>query len=152
MVAIQDHGKTRTADHALIRCLHGLSPEMERSLKQSRAAILRTETRSKPILFWNRGRPAHPQRGHAAWRNWPCKLHTEPGAGNRANPAARPNERARRVLLDDVSKDPKETTDLAARELERVNNWPLSSMRGSCPLRNVHVVRTTLQVPSNITQ
>lgn len=79
-------------------------------------------------------------------------LHTEPGAGNRANPAASPNEQSRRGLLDDVSKDPKETADLVAREPERVSNWPLRSMRGSWPLRKVWVVRTTLQLPSNITQ
>ncbi|HVJ67991.1 MAG TPA: sulfatase-like hydrolase/transferase, partial [Caulifigura sp.] len=72
--------------------------------------------RNKPIPFWNHaGRPS----GHAALLDWPYKLH--------ANPAVRRNQRNQQageplpaVMLFDVAKDPKETTDLAAQQPERV--------------------------------
>ena len=78
----------------------------------------KTEARAKPIPFWNHGGK---QPGHAALLDWPYKLHTNPVAGRRnaANageiPAPLPP-----VLLYDVSKDPKETTDIAAQQPERV--------------------------------
>jgi arylsulfatase A-like enzyme len=54
---------------------------------------------------------------HGALLDWPYKLHVnaieKKGAGARNQPAAAP-------LLYDVSKDPKETTDLAAQQPERV--------------------------------
>jgi arylsulfatase A-like enzyme len=55
---------------------------------------------------------------HAALLDWPYKLHTD-ATGGRAKKAASDQALAR-VLLYDVSKDPKETTDLAAQQPERV--------------------------------
>jgi arylsulfatase A-like enzyme len=55
---------------------------------------------------------------HAALLEWPYKLHTDAAAGRgRRN---NNDEPVAPVLLYDVSKDPKETTDLAAQEPERV--------------------------------
>jgi arylsulfatase A-like enzyme len=72
-------------------------------------------TRAKAIPFWDH---AGKLPGHAALLEWPYKLHTNPvaGRGKKAETAgALPA-----ALLYDVSKDPKETTDLAAQEPERV--------------------------------
>ncbi|WP_395740119.1 sulfatase-like hydrolase/transferase [Prosthecobacter sp.] len=76
-----------------------------------------TETRSKAIPFWAHGRDGG---GHAALLEWPYKLHTNPasGRGNKKNKKGAAPMAA--TLLYDVSKDPKETTDLAAQEPERV--------------------------------
>ncbi len=72
----------------------------------------KTESRPKPLPFWDHG------TGHAAWLDWPYKLHTKPvttrytkSKEDRDLPAA---------LLYDLSRDPKETTDLAAQEPDRV--------------------------------
>lgn len=55
---------------------------------------------------------------HAALLEWPYKLHTDAAAGRgRRN---QDNQSLPPVLLYDVSKDPNETTDLAAQEPERV--------------------------------
>ncbi len=75
----------------------------------------KTESRAKPIPFWNH---AGKQPGHAAWLDWPYKLHTNPVAG-RGKKGAKDSE-ALPTLLYDVSKDPKETTDLAEQQPERV--------------------------------
>jgi len=71
----------------------------------------KTEARAKAIAFGTRGGK------HAALIEWPYKLHTNPtgGRGKRQAGEALPP-----VLLYDVSKDPKETTDLAAQQPERV--------------------------------
>jgi arylsulfatase A-like enzyme len=75
----------------------------------------KTESRAKAIPFWSRaGQP-----GHAALLDWPYKLHTNPGA-SRGKKAKKDGESLPSVLLYDVSTDPKETTDLAAQEPERV--------------------------------
>jgi arylsulfatase A-like enzyme len=89
-----------------------------------------TETRTKAIPFWNYGRQ---RPGHAALLDWPYKLHTVAvaGRGKRAGgrgKAGREEQAAQGgqagdvapALLFDVSKDPKETTNLAAQEPERV--------------------------------
>ena len=55
---------------------------------------------------------------HATWLDWPYKLHTNAG-GARGKKGAVDGE-VKPVLLYDVSADPKETTDLAAKEPERV--------------------------------
>jgi hypothetical protein len=73
----------------------------------------KADSRARPIPFWNH---AGRQPGHAALLDWPYKLHTNAvagrgGKGGAALPA---------TLLYDVSKDPKETADLAAQEPERV--------------------------------
>lgn len=71
-----------------------------------------TESRAKAIPFWNHlGKP-----GHAALLDWPYKLHTDAVAGR----GKKGGEPVPAVLLYDVSKDPKETTDLAAQQPERV--------------------------------
>lgn len=79
----------------------------------------KTDARTKPIPFWaHAGDP----KAHAALLDWPYKLHTNPVAGrgkgkkqdNVAEGEVRP------IMLFDVSKDPKETTDLAAQQPERV--------------------------------
>ena len=75
-----------------------------------------TESRTKAIPFWNH---AGKQPGHAALLDWPYKLHTNPVAG-RDKKSKTGDEVISAVQLYDVSKDPKETTDLAAQEPERV--------------------------------
>lgn len=65
------------------------------------------ESRPKPIPFWDY------LDGHMAWLDWPYKLHWIP---DKKNPAAKAT-----TLLYNVSKDPKETTDLAGKESERVS-------------------------------
>jgi hypothetical protein len=76
----------------------------------------KTETRSKAIPFWNH---AGKQPGHATLIDWPYKLHTNPVAG-RDKKGKKGGDAMPAMLLYDVSKDPKETTDLAAQEPERV--------------------------------
>jgi arylsulfatase A-like enzyme len=73
-------------------------------------------SRAKPIPFWSNVRN---HRSHAALLDWPYKLHTNPAAGRNQN-AKKSGAALPTVLLYDVSKDPKETTDLAAQEPERV--------------------------------
>jgi arylsulfatase A-like enzyme len=80
----------------------------------------KTETRTKAIPFWNHGRQTNAVPGHAALLEWPYKLHTNPMAVRRPNPPANELEALPAVLLYNVSTDPKETTDLAAQEPERV--------------------------------
>ena len=75
-----------------------------------------TESRPKPIAFWSNARS--PQ-SHAALLDWPYKLHMNPGA-SRGRKGEKGDEALPTVLLFDVSKDPKETTDLAAQQPERV--------------------------------
>jgi arylsulfatase A-like enzyme len=74
-------------------------------------------SRAMPIPFWNH---AGKQPGHAALLDWPWKLHTNPVARPGRIAANAGDEPLPPVLLYDVSKDPKETADLAAREPERV--------------------------------
>ena len=74
-----------------------------------------TETRTKAIPFWNH---AGKQNGHAALLDWPYKLHTNATAGH--DKKGKKGGEVTPVLLYDVSKDPKETTDLAAQQPERV--------------------------------
>ncbi|MDQ3622869.1 MAG: sulfatase-like hydrolase/transferase [Verrucomicrobiota bacterium] len=76
----------------------------------------KTESRAKAIPFWSHARK---QPGHAALLDWPYKLHTNPGAG-RGKKGKESGEALSTVLLYDVAKDPKETTDLAAQEPERI--------------------------------
>jgi len=73
----------------------------------------KTESRAKPIPFWIH---AGNKDGHAAWLDWPYKLHTNAAAGR----GRKGGEASQAVLLYDVAKDPKETTDLTAQEPERV--------------------------------
>lgn len=74
-----------------------------------------TEARGKAIPFWN---GVGPRPGHAALLDWPYKLHTDPGGG-RGKKGAVGGDVAP-VMLFDVSKDAKETTNLAAQQPERV--------------------------------
>jgi arylsulfatase A-like enzyme len=76
----------------------------------------RMTERGKAIGFWaDARRPA----AHATWLDWPYKLHTNAVEGR--NKRGRKGDKAlAAVLLYDVSKDPKETTDLAAQQPERV--------------------------------
>lgn len=76
----------------------------------------KSESRTKAIPFWNH---AAKQLGHATLLDWPYKLHTNPVAGRGRN-ASNASEPLPAVLLYDVSKDPKETTDIAVEESERV--------------------------------
>lgn len=71
--------------------------------------------RPKPIPFWAH---AANKGGHAALLDWPYKLHVNPAAG-RAKKGGK-DDPLPVALLFDVSKDPKEATDLAAKEPERV--------------------------------
>jgi arylsulfatase A-like enzyme len=56
---------------------------------------------------------------HAALLDWPYKLHTDAASGRRKK-AAGADQALSPVLLYDVSKDPNETTDLAAQQPDRV--------------------------------
>jgi hypothetical protein len=55
---------------------------------------------------------------HAALLDWPYKLHTDAGGGGGKKGAVA--GAVEPVMLFDVSKDPKETTNLAAQQPERV--------------------------------
>lgn len=71
--------------------------------------------RPNPIPFWAH---AANKGGHAVLLDWPYKLHLHPVAGkNKKDGKADPLPAA---LLFDVAADPKETTDLAAKEPDRV--------------------------------
>jgi arylsulfatase A-like enzyme len=76
----------------------------------------KTESRPKPIAFWANARS--PQ-SHAALLDWPYKLHTNAGSG-RSRKGEKGDAAISPVLLYDVSQDPKETTDLAAQQPDRV--------------------------------
>lgn len=75
-----------------------------------------TESRTKPIAF---SANARSPQSHAALLDWPYKLHTNPGTG-RGGKDKKDDATLASTLLYDVSKDPKETTDLAAQQPERV--------------------------------
>ena len=75
----------------------------------------KTESRSKPIPFWTRGKN---MGGHAVLLDWPYKLHLNPSQGKGKEKGK--DETPSSIMLFDVSKDPKETTDLAAKEPERM--------------------------------
>lgn len=94
------------------------------------------EQREKPIAFWAR---AGTESSHATLLDWPYKLHVNPVEGKRQGKRAAKGEKKGKdkappaasstaagdaagasVLLYDVSKDEKETTDLAAQQPERV--------------------------------
>jgi arylsulfatase A-like enzyme len=74
--------------------------------------------RGKAIGFWaDARRPA----AHAAWIDWPHKLHTNAGESReKKGSKGAKGAQTKPVLLYDLSKDPKETTDLAAEQPERV--------------------------------
>ena len=72
----------------------------------------KTESRAKPMPFWEH------RAGHAVWLDWPYKLHTNPVTTRYKK--SKEDAGLPAVLLYDLSKDPKETTDLAAMEPERV--------------------------------
>jgi len=72
-------------------------------------------SRSKPIPFWAHGKN---MGGHAVLLDWPYKLHLNPvGVKGKKNEK---DEKLPTTMLFDVTKDSKETTDLAAKEPERV--------------------------------
>lgn len=77
-----------------------------------------TETRIKAIPFWAHGRDLS---GHATLIDWPYKLHLNPVSrrDKKAAPADA-NAPSNQPLLYDISEDPKETTDLAAQQTDRV--------------------------------
>lgn len=74
----------------------------------------KTEARDKAIPFLSGGRG---RTGHAALLDWPYKLHIDASAGRGKKGGT---GEVLPVLLYDVSKDPNETTDLAAQQPERV--------------------------------
>ena len=76
-----------------------------------------TESRTKALPFWNH---AGAQPGHAAWLEWPYKLHLNAAAARGAKKGKKAGDAIPAVLLYNVAKDPKETLDLAAQEPERV--------------------------------
>lgn len=79
--------------------------------------------RGKAIPFWA---DARRPESHSTLIDWPYKLHLHPveGKGKGKEKAKGKNKQAPQVasgpLLYDLSKDPKETTNLAAKEPERV--------------------------------
>jgi arylsulfatase A-like enzyme len=70
------------------------------------------ESRGKAVPFWAHGNGGG---GHAAWLDWPYKLHQNAAAGN-----GKKAENHTKPLLYDVVKDPKETTNLAEQQPDRV--------------------------------
>lgn len=76
--------------------------------------------RGKPIPFWA---DARRDNAHATLIDWPYKLHTHASNARKARKNAEP---VAEVLLYDISKDPKETTDLATQEPERVKKMTAS--------------------------
>ncbi len=72
--------------------------------------------RGKAIPFVAR---LNQENSHAALLDWPYKLHTGAVSG-KGRKAANDDQPIAPVLLYDVSKDPKESTDLAAQHPERV--------------------------------
>jgi hypothetical protein len=76
----------------------------------------KTDSREKVIPFWSR---AGNRSSHAALLDWPYKLHVNAVAG-RGRRATQGAEALKPILLYDVSKDPRETTDLAAEQADRV--------------------------------
>lgn len=77
----------------------------------------RMEARSKPIPFWaDVRRPA----SHATLIDWPYKLHTHPAAARGPQGARGGGQRLPEVLLYDLAKDPKEASNLAPSEGQRV--------------------------------
>lgn len=95
-----------------------------------------SEVRSKSIPFW---RHSSDHTGHAALLEWPYKLHTNAKPPRKENGKREGNQLL--TLLYDVSKDPMETTDLAAEQSNRVarmtsvlDAWKISveaSLRGA---------------------
>ncbi len=77
----------------------------------------KTDTRSKAIPFWAHGKDG---AGHATLIEWPYKLHLHPVKTGAKKGAATDNDGPSKPQLYDVSKDPKETTDLAAQQPDRV--------------------------------
>ena len=75
----------------------------------------KAESRPKAIPFWAHGKNLG---GHAVLLDWPYKLHLNPAQAK--GKAAGKDEPLPAAMLFDVAKDPKETTDLAAKEPERV--------------------------------
>jgi arylsulfatase A-like enzyme len=71
--------------------------------------------RGKAIPFVAR---LNQEKSHAALLDWPYKLHTDAASGR--GKKASSDQPVAPVLLYDVSKDPNETTDLAAQQPERV--------------------------------
>ena len=80
----------------------------------------KTEVRSKAIPFWRHGDIIAGNPGHAVLLDWPFKLHTDSKIARSSNQGANTNKRTADVLLYDVSKDPRETIDIAGQEPERV--------------------------------
>lgn len=72
-------------------------------------------SRDQAIPYWAYGKDGG---GHAALLDWPYKLHTHP-VTTRYRRSAQDDDLPA-TLLYDVAKDPKETTDLAAQQPERV--------------------------------
>jgi len=75
-----------------------------------------TTSRAKAIPFWNH---AGRQSGHAAWLDWPYKLHLHAVEGRGGTARKRPVA-STAPLLYDVARDPRETTDLAAAQPDLV--------------------------------
>ena len=74
--------------------------------------------RGKAIGFWA---DARRPTAHAAWLDWPYKLHTNAVEGrDKKGRKGGKGGQSTLALLYDVAKDPKETTDLAAQQPERV--------------------------------
>lgn len=89
----------------------------------------KTDVRERAIPFVANIRFSN---SHAALLDWPQKLHTNPVEGRKGGG----NESAESTLLYDVSKDPQETTDLAAQQPERatkmkaaLDEWKQSAAR-----------------------
>ena len=76
----------------------------------------RMDTRGKAIPFVGM---INTEDSHAALLDWPWKLHTNPRSGNGKKQQADTGA-VEAVMLFDVQSDPRETTNLAASEPERV--------------------------------
>lgn len=102
----------------LLAAMGAKHPDASRPLDgQSLLPLLedKAAAREMPLRFWDH------LSNHAALIDWPWKLHTNPKAPGkgRKGAAAGKDEAMPEVLLYDLSKDPKETVDLASQEPER---------------------------------
>jgi arylsulfatase A-like enzyme len=89
--------------------------------------------REKAIPFWADVRR---DNSHAALLDWPYKLHLQPNAGGGKGKNADKTEKPAAVLLYDVSKDPKESNDLAAQQPERVKKMTAALNEWRTSVRN----------------
>ena len=112
--------------------------------------------RPKPVPFWDYTGPkgghadppavtnqvkSNPRENHAVWLDFPYKLHLYPNIKAKGRGIGKPF-----VLLYDLSEDPAESRDLAARESERVKRMRAELERWQDSVENSLMGRDYLRV------